>query len=312
MVPQCLWKFMSNMEAYVDRLNLDMVLLDVHLFLKAYRGSFWESRSSDTPLRTVRTILYKLAAIKGHKLLRHAEMVAGQEESGLVQTINKMLKMHARKSAELASNAELQNKNKDLDHKAIHQQFKNTVHKIGTDGGFDEGLRELHSLCKKHPDYDLDQCMRNRSSNFRELVRSKLADFDRPGSNVAHVLPLRDSNRTAYSAGDDKGTLPRLTKDCIHWSDKEWAERTRTILNFAGLDTMIDPADQHSEQQEGKKALEDRSHILEMGVDEFKSYCGRLVEQADQTSKRAMQIYAELGCRNPGNSASLHPSGDDL
>ncbi|KAH8024958.1 hypothetical protein HPB51_002372 [Rhipicephalus microplus] len=58
---------MSSLENIVDELSLDMVLLDLHLFLKAYRGSFWEGRPSDTPLRTVRTIIYKLVGLKGHK-----------------------------------------------------------------------------------------------------------------------------------------------------------------------------------------------------------------------------------------------------
>lgn len=59
---------MSSLESCIDELSLDVVLLDLHLFLRAYRGSFWEGRPSDTPLRTVRTIIYKLAALKGPKV----------------------------------------------------------------------------------------------------------------------------------------------------------------------------------------------------------------------------------------------------
>lgn len=37
------------------------------------------------------------------QLLRHAELVAGHEDSALVHTVAKMIKLHARKSAELAA-----------------------------------------------------------------------------------------------------------------------------------------------------------------------------------------------------------------
>ncbi|XP_070390595.1 cytoskeleton-associated protein 5-like isoform X3 [Dermacentor albipictus] len=126
LVVKCLWKMMSSLKNIVDELSLDLVLLDLHLFLKAYRGSFWEGRPSDTPLHTVRTIIYKLVGLKGHKLLTYAEMVPGQEEYSLVNTITKMLKMHARKSAEISANRgfsdDSQNKSNDeSDQKSVHQ-----------------------------------------------------------------------------------------------------------------------------------------------------------------------------------------------
>ncbi|XP_064481485.1 cytoskeleton-associated protein 5-like isoform X2 [Ornithodoros turicata] len=98
LVLKCLWKMMKNMEMYVNELQLDAVLQDINLFLKAYPASYWEGRPSDTPLRTVKTILYKLSAHKGHELLKQAELVPGKEESHLVEQIQKMLKLHARKS----------------------------------------------------------------------------------------------------------------------------------------------------------------------------------------------------------------------
>ncbi|KAH7968652.1 hypothetical protein HPB52_010508 [Rhipicephalus sanguineus] len=207
----CLWKMMSSLENIVDELSLDMVLLDLHLFLKAYRGSFWEGRPSDTPLRTVRTIIYKLVGLKGHKLLTYAEMVPGQEESSLVNTITKMLKMHARKSAEISANRGF------------------------SDDSQNKHIQVLHRLCKKNPGFNLDRLLSTCSPHIREIVRTRLNELEKqpPGSNVAHVLPLRmnDTNRHSYSSSPRKGDLSKLPKDYIHWSRKQWATRLNAVLD---------------------------------------------------------------------------------
>ncbi|CAN7938636.1 unnamed protein product, partial [Ixodes hexagonus] len=235
LVIKCVWKLMTQLEQCASKLDLDLVLLDVHLFLKAYPAAFWDKRPSDTPLRTVRTLLYKLAALQGHRLLRHAELVAGQEDSALVSTINKMMKLHARKSTEISNrSAGDESCNKD---NAVQQQFKNAVHKVDTEGQTDEGLQELHRLTKQFPDFDVEAVLRHRPSQLRDLVRTRLAELDGrpPGSNVAHVVPLRtsDSNRQRYR-GSSAFKLPADYD--TQWGPKEWLVRTRAILDYGGFD----------------------------------------------------------------------------
>ncbi|XP_029845565.2 cytoskeleton-associated protein 5 [Ixodes scapularis] len=238
LVIKCLWKLMGRLEQCAPQLDLDLVLLDVHLFLRAYPAPFWEGRPSDTPLRTVRTLLYKLAALEGHRLLRHAELVAGHEDSALVHTVAKMIKLHARKSAELAATQRStpgdESCNKD---NAVQQEFKNAVHKADTEGQLDEGVQELHRLRLRFPDFDLEGVLRHRPSRLRDLVRARLAELDGrpPGSNVAHVLPLPqgDSNRRR---GTSRGSAFRLPADLSRWGPKEWLARTRAILDYGGFD----------------------------------------------------------------------------
>lgn len=52
----------------VNDLNLDRILLDLHLFLKAFPSSTWKTKPSDTPLRTVKTIIHTMTKLKGHKV----------------------------------------------------------------------------------------------------------------------------------------------------------------------------------------------------------------------------------------------------
>ena len=52
----------------INDLNLDRILLDLHVFMKAFPSSLWKTRPSDTPLRTVKTLLHTLTKLKGPKV----------------------------------------------------------------------------------------------------------------------------------------------------------------------------------------------------------------------------------------------------
>lgn len=300
LVVKCLWKMMSSLESCVDELSLDMVLMDLHQFLKAYRGSFWEGRPSDTPLRTVRTIIYKLAALKGHKLLTYAEMVPGQEESSLVNTITKMLKMHARKSADISANKatsddSLNKSNDEHEQKAVQQQFKNVVHKLGSsDDNFDENIQVLHQLCKQNPSVNVDPFLRNTPAHLRELIRTRLNELERqqpPGSNVAHVLPLRmnDSNRHGYSSGSPrKGDLPKLPKGYIHWSQAEWAAHLKAALEQTGIKRHYQIDDYPSTQQQN---IPD---IFNEPIQVHEARYTQMVQRSEDLMKTGLQLIAEL------------------
>lgn len=300
LVLKCLWKMMSSLESCIDELSLDVVLVDLHLFLRAYRGSFWEGRPSDTPLRTVRTIIYKLAALKGHKLLTYAEMVPGQEESSLVNTITKMLKMHARKSADIAANKsnsdDPQNKGKgECERKSAQQQFRNILQKLNNDEDCtDEDLLQgLHRLCKKHPELKTDDELFDiMTPRARETVRTRLLELERqPGSNVAHVLPLRvsDSNRRSYSssASSRRGD-GRLPKDYVHWNEKEWAAHLKSVLEHTGIRKLRQMEDFTWAQPQ------DVSDVLNEPTQVREERYSRLLQQAAETERRGLQLIGEI------------------
>jgi len=54
--------------AIVNDLNLDRVIADMNQFLKAFPSYTWKNKSSDMPLRTIKTILHSLAKIKGNRV----------------------------------------------------------------------------------------------------------------------------------------------------------------------------------------------------------------------------------------------------
>lgn len=52
-----------------NELNIDKILLDAHLFMRAFPCHTWKDRPSDQPLRTIKTVLHSLAKQKGNKVI---------------------------------------------------------------------------------------------------------------------------------------------------------------------------------------------------------------------------------------------------
>ena len=65
-VMKCLWKIIRLMNSWMDSLDTEVLLMEVHKFLKAYPSSYWKKQESDTPMRTVKTIIHMMAKAKGN------------------------------------------------------------------------------------------------------------------------------------------------------------------------------------------------------------------------------------------------------
>jgi cytoskeleton-associated protein 5 len=67
-IMKCLWRMVRMLPDIINDLNLDRILQDLHVFMKAFPSSIWKTRPSDTPLRTVKTLLHTLTKLKGPKV----------------------------------------------------------------------------------------------------------------------------------------------------------------------------------------------------------------------------------------------------
>ena len=53
-------------------------------FFQAYPTSYWKKQDSDTPLRTIKTLLHSFVKCKGDEILDHLTRVDDPENSELV------------------------------------------------------------------------------------------------------------------------------------------------------------------------------------------------------------------------------------
>ena len=63
-----------------DELNYEAVLWEVHQFLLTLPSSWWQTRQSDTPLRTVKTIIHNMVKIKGVGIVNHLNQIPSHSE----------------------------------------------------------------------------------------------------------------------------------------------------------------------------------------------------------------------------------------
>lgn len=81
------------MPQWGDELDYESVLLEIHNFLKKFPSTWWKSRETDTPLRTVKTIIHSCAKIKGGTIMLHFGKIPNTSESEVESYILRVLKV---------------------------------------------------------------------------------------------------------------------------------------------------------------------------------------------------------------------------
>lgn len=77
---KCIWRNVKTLPERSNELNYDAVMLEVHEFMLALPSSWWQTRPSDTPLRTVKTIIHNMAKVKGNAILQHLNQIPTHSE----------------------------------------------------------------------------------------------------------------------------------------------------------------------------------------------------------------------------------------
>lgn len=77
---KCIWRNVKMLPERTNELNYDAVILEVHEFMLALPSSWWQTRPSDTPLRTVKTIIHNMAKVKGNAILNHLNQIPTHSE----------------------------------------------------------------------------------------------------------------------------------------------------------------------------------------------------------------------------------------
>lgn len=75
-----------------EKLYLETVFLEIHYFLVAFPQASWKQRQSDTPLRTIKTIMHTLTKILGPEVLQHIGSIDDPQQSEAVAYLRKVVK----------------------------------------------------------------------------------------------------------------------------------------------------------------------------------------------------------------------------
>jgi hypothetical protein len=78
------------------------VFLFYPCFLQDFPSASWKKRPSDTPVRTIKTILHCMTKIKGNRILLHLSRIDNLNESELQSYLMKLIKVCAERKAVLS------------------------------------------------------------------------------------------------------------------------------------------------------------------------------------------------------------------
>uniref|UniRef100_A0A0K2TDH6 Cytoskeleton associated protein 5 [Falco peregrinus] n=1 Tax=Lepeophtheirus salmonis TaxID=72036 RepID=A0A0K2TDH6_LEPSM len=191
LVMKCLWKIIRSIDQWMPQLHIDILLAELHEFLKAYPQSYWKMQEADTHLRTVKTIVHTLAKAKGPDIMNHLGKISDPENSDLVPYLQKLMNCvvgtnEAVESRKASSSASKLPRFSKTDHETLGEIFK----KIGQKEMTKQGLEELYNFKQQNPHADLEPFFARSSQYFRDYIEKGLKKIEmevKSGSNNANL-----------------------------------------------------------------------------------------------------------------------------
>lgn len=239
---KCFWKTLKMISTWdVNSIDYDAVLYKIHLFYKAYPNSFWKKNPdiSDTPYRTVKTLVHTLVKMKGSSIVNHLTQVPDVNESDLypyLLKVLKQLKLDEKKEntpdainggsvlASVTPNAALTAGRLP---RAVHEELALILKRIGSKEHHKEALVQLYDLRERHPDVDIWTFMQGSSYYFRNFVERGLrevAEQRKLGSMLMYKHDYKADNIDISNEHDEKSHVIFL-------------ERLRALQAKAGMKT---------------------------------------------------------------------------
>merc|ERR1719273_2390268 len=235
-VMKCMWKIIRLLPNWMDdeaarALDVDVVLSDLHDFLKTYPPSYWKKQESDTPLRTVKTVLHAMVKVRGDAILDHLTRINDPHNSELVAYLRKLVNNGVGKeNANASSNDIMKNGNNKgsqipssnqvgkiprftkSDHDALAEIFR----KIGQKELTKQGLQELYNFKQQNPQADLEPFLVKSSEYFRNYIERGLKSIEAETNSsaggtssasmsVGHRVLADSTTRSAMDNNSDSG-----------------------------------------------------------------------------------------------------------
>uniref|UniRef100_A0A1A9W8C3 TOG domain-containing protein n=1 Tax=Glossina brevipalpis TaxID=37001 RepID=A0A1A9W8C3_9MUSC len=179
---KCIWRNVKALPERSNDLNYDAVLLELHEFLLALPSSWWQTRPSDTPLRTVKTIIHNMAKVKGNAILQHLNQIPTHSE--LHTYLIKILK-NLQKDGNLPSSSPQRSTcSKDVHTKQrityqTHETMAQIFKLISGQETKQQGLQKLYDFKMKNPEIDVTSFLKGASPSFQKYIEEGLAEIQR-------------------------------------------------------------------------------------------------------------------------------------
>ncbi|XP_045778443.1 protein mini spindles isoform X2 [Maniola jurtina] len=246
---KCFWKTLKMISSWeVNSIDYDAVLYKIHLFYKAYPNSYWKKNPemSDTPYRTVKTLVHTLVKMKGASIMNHLTQVPDVNESDLFPYLHKVLKqLKLDERKDISSDAvngglpsAVSTVNTALNAgrlpRGVHEELALILKRIGSKEHNRDALSQLYDLRERHPEVDIWTFMQGSSFYFRNYVErglKEVAEQRKLASVPMYKSDYKTENIDISNENDEKSHVIFL-------------ERLRALQAKAGIKTESNPSSQ--------------------------------------------------------------------
>uniref|UniRef100_A0A8C5SD62 Cytoskeleton associated protein 5 n=1 Tax=Laticauda laticaudata TaxID=8630 RepID=A0A8C5SD62_LATLA len=186
LVMKCLWRMVRLLPETINSINLDRIMLDIHIFMKVFPKEKLKQCKSEFPIRTLKTLIHTLCKLKGPKILDHLTMIDNKNESELEAHLCRMMK-HSLDQTGSKSDKGTEKGASRIDEKSpkakVNDILAEIFKKIGSKENTKEGLAELYEYKKKYSDADIEPFLKNSSQFFQSYVERglRLIEMEREG-----------------------------------------------------------------------------------------------------------------------------------
>ncbi|XP_045453489.1 protein mini spindles [Melitaea cinxia] len=293
---KCFWKTLKMISTWdVNSIDYDAVLYKIHLFYKAYPNSYWKKNPeiSDTPYRTVKTLVHTLVKMKGASITNHLTQIPDVNESDLYPYLHKVLKqlkLDERKDnppelngslpSAVATNASLSAGRLP---RGVHEELALILKRIGSKETNRDALSQLYDLRERHPEVDIWTFMQGSSFYFRNYVERGLrevAEQRKMASMPMYKSDYKTENIDMSNENDEKSHVIFL-------------ERLRALQAKAGLKTESSPSSQPRTPVSDNRALGDslgelpRAHSIDP---QLELHTTQAVSQKNEAAVDALRL----------------------
>nr|CAH0109138.1 unnamed protein product [Daphnia galeata] len=235
LVMKCLWRIVRNLNDWINTINISTILVDLHNFLKTYPSSVWKDRQSDTPIRTIKTIIHTLVRLQGDAILSNLGTIDNLKESELEPYLQKLLKSGVSKEKDATNKLPTSDQQSSVPEKKdgsskVRRLSKSTQETL-TAIFRKIGSKELSQ--ERYPDADIEPFLSRSSDFFKNYIERGLKFMEeKKRKELSDGLLTPDNNNPVegspvqQSSGSESGVNPDA-----------YRERLKKLRALAGLET---------------------------------------------------------------------------
>ena len=281
LVMKCIWRQIRRLAAttttttattdssnIIHQIETPRVLAEIHAFLCQFPSSSWHARTSDLPLRTIKTMLFHLAKARQAHIIDDLREIRVADDADIKTYIMKLFKNDFQLSNQSTNSVVSPTSSSRSTVKGeslippstagssaaattaaitrdISEQLGAMIKRISQPDTSKEALRDLHDFLQLHPDIDLNKYFRNSSGKLQAYIEDNLRTLDRErhttttttttssnGSNNLYLSERSPVSNSVAASSKLKSLMNKSPSESEFMSSSSAAQQQRGVDDY--------------------------------------------------------------------------------